>query len=325
MRHKTYQSLYEKIKTTDEMDQRIMEHVMQKEKPLAKNVKSTIQKEKTVMHNQKTTMQNMNPMIHEKEKNRTAYIGKIAAAAAIFLLALQLPSVQAAAKELFSHFTNRFIIAEGENSENIIEMEGDYLEISSKAYKKDCKLDSISEVNDITGLSLLESTEAYETQNCISYYPYVSEAGALNGIMLLDDCYAMGDLKNVSLKTSSDMTESQKISYEKGVNYSSPIGMQITIRSNQDEQVDYNNHELEYAGINWKLQEGDGISNIQLYEIPDLGVKAVLFSAESDGPVEWQLEEEGITVAMFIYEGIEYIYMGAVSQDTMMEFLNTLR
>ena len=48
-----------------------------------------------------------------------------------------------------------------------------------------------------------ESTEAYEIKNCISYYPYVSDSGALNGIMLIDHCYAMGDLKNVKMKRSA--------------------------------------------------------------------------------------------------------------------------
>ena len=33
---------------------------------------------------------------------------------------------------------------------------------------------------------------------------------------------------------------------------------------------------------------------------------------------------ESITVAMFMYEGIEYVYMGAVSYETMLEFLYTL-
>lgn len=192
------------------------------------------------------------------------------------------------------------MIAEDENGENSIEMEGEYLAVSPGACKEECKMDSIAEVSDNIGIKILQSTEAEEQKDSISYYPYVSDSGVLNGIIIINYSYADG-----------------------------PIGMEITIRSNQDEQVDYNNHELEYAGENWNLAESSNVSNIQTYAISQLGIEAILYTVKSDGPVEWEnagVENcESITCVIFMHEGIEYQYIGAVSQEAMKEFLNTLQ
>lgn len=270
----------------------------------------------------------MNYGSQKRKKNYVRLAYRMAAVIVVTMVMLQVQPIRAAVDKVITHFTNQFeILWQGKES-TVIEMEGDYLEISPKAKKKECKMDSVSQISKQIGIHLLQSTEAYETRKCISYYPYVSESGALNGIMLIDHCYAMGDLKNAKLKTYSSVSESSSITYEKGEKYSSPISMQITIRSNQSDGVDYNNHELEYAGTNWNLTEGDGISDINLREITGLGVNAVLFTVESSGPIVWYAEgieeNETFTTAMFIYKGIEYIYNGAVSQDTMVEFLNTL-
>lgn len=298
MKMDTYKSMWEKMKTSEEMDGRIQENVM-------------------------------NYSAQKGKINYIHYAYRIAAAVAVIMIMLQVQPVRAAINNVISHFTNQFEIVWKDKESTVVEMQGDYLEISPKAKKKECKIDSLSQISKQIGINLLESTEAYEIKNCISYYPYVSDSGALNGIMLIDHCYAMGDLKNVKMKTSADISEGSSVSYEKGEKYSSPISVQITIRSNQSNQVDYDNHELEYAGANWNLTEGDGISGINIREVKGLGINAVMFTVESSGPIEWYSEgveeNETFTTAMFIYEGIEYIYNGSVSQDTMEEFLNTLK
>lgn len=297
MKINTYKSMYEKMKTSEEMDRRIQKNVMN----------------------------------YASQKRKTNFIHlayRMATVIVVTMVMLQVQPIRAAVDKVITHFTTQFEILWQDEESTVIEMEGDYLEISSKAKKKECKMNSVSQISKQIGIPLLKSAEAYETRNCITYYPYISERGALNGIMLIDYCYAMGDLKNVKLKTYSSVSANSSISYEKGEKYSSPISMQITIRSNQSDGVDYNNHELEYAGTNWNLTEGDGISDINLREITELGVNAVLFTVESSGPIVWYSEgiekNDSFTTAMFIYEGIEYIYNGAVSQDTMVEFLNTL-
>ena len=70
-----------------------------------------------------------------------------------------------------------------------------------------------------------------------------------------------------------------------------------------------------------------GVLEPEVYEMKDLGVKAVLYSIETDGPVSWNITEGTVkcSVAVFVYEGVEYVYMGGMNHDTMKAFLDTLK
>lgn len=266
MKDKLYQSMYEKINTSEEMDERIRNSVMQK----------------------------------KAYGGNYHFAGKIAVAVVVLTVILCIPTVQTIAMEMWETFSNYFVVDKGENENAVIEMEGGYLTLSSKASKKACKMDSILQASNNIGISLLYSTDEIKEKDGISYYPYVSKKGVLNGITLINNYYAKG-----------------------------PIALEIIIRGKDNSGVDYNNHELEYAGAKWNLVEADSISDIHLYEIPHLGVNAIIYTTQSEGPALW--EEKGIetvdslTGVIFMYEGIEYKYLGAIAQEEMKEFLNTLQ
>lgn len=298
MRDKIYQSLYSKIQTSEEMDQRILLNLRQDLK-------------------------------QEKERNRQKFVFRFAVIILFCFVIIQEKPIYAAVENIVKHFVNSFELHSDDLDGTVVDMEGDYLKLNPDAEKEWCKMDSIARISKMLGVDILESSEEYKASNSISYYPYVSQKDVLNGVMLINHSYAMGDLKNVQLKTYSDVTTKSILKCDSGEMYKTPIGMQITIRSDQKEGVDYDNHELEYEGLYLKLEERGDVSDIKLKEIPNLEIFAVLYTLNSSGPFDTLMENtdeiESITVAMFLYEGIEYMYLGAVSQETMMEFLNTLR
>lgn len=68
------------------------------------------------------------------------------------------------------------------------------------------------------------------------------------------------------------------------------------------------------------------VYDAEIYELKNLGVKAVLYTVDTDGPINWGIESGSIscTNAVFVYKGVEYVYMGGVSHDTMKQLLDTL-
>lgn len=137
MKMDTYKSMWEKMKTSEEMDGRIQENVM-------------------------------NYSAQKGKINYIHYAYRIAAAVAVIMIMLQVQPVRAAINNVISHFTNQFEIVWKDKESTVVEMQGDYLEISPKAKKKECKIDSLSQISKQIGINLLESTEAYEIKNCIS-------------------------------------------------------------------------------------------------------------------------------------------------------------
>lgn len=297
MWNKTYKSLYSKIQTSEETDQRILLN-------LKKNLR------------------------YEKKQSHQKLVLKFAVMIVFCLVIIHAKPIYAAVEKVLQHFVNIFELHSDDLDGTIVDMEGDYLKLNSDAKKEWCKMDSVEQISKMLGVDILESTEEYDASNSISYYPYVSKKGSLNGVMLINHSYVMGDLQNVELKTYSDTTTKSMLICNSGEKYKSPIGMEITIRSDKKEGVDYDNHELAYEGLYLKLEEKGDVSNIELKEIANLEIYAVLYTLNDVGPFDTVMENSGdiesITVAMFMYEGIEYVYMGAVSYETMLEFLYTL-
>lgn len=297
MWNKTYKSLYSKIQTSEETDQRIL-----------LNLKKNLREERKQRH-QKLVL-------------------KFAVTILFCFVIMQVKPIYAAVEKVVQHFVNTFELHGGDLEGTVVDMEGDYLKLNPDAKKEWCKMDSVEQIGKMLGIDILESTEEYDALNDISYYPYVSKKGVLNGVMLINHSYVMGDLQNVELKTYSDITAKSMLICDPGEKYKSPIGMEITIRSDQEEGVDYENQELAYEGLYMKLEEKGDVSNIQLKEIEYLEIYAVLYTLNAVGPFDTLMENSAdiasVTVAMFMYEGIEYVYMGAVSYETMLEFLYTL-
>lgn len=296
-----YREAYRKIEISEEMDERIRCGIMDRKRKV----------------NKRSVMK----------------AACVAAAIALVIGALQIPAVSAAAEQLIARFTGQILIYKEDGTEVIkVELAGKednkYLKLNENARKEDCKIDSLKQAEKELGVSLLKSEEAAEEKNCISYNPYVSKKGALNGVMLINYAYMFGDLQDVETTTYEEWDYVNSVSYRSGKEYHSPIMMQILIRSDQKEGVDYENHELEYAGISEERSENEGMRDITLYDIKNLGVKAIVTTVDTDGANAWknQAGEEitSCTDALFVYKGVEYRYFGAVSQKVMEEFLEGL-
>ena len=249
----------------------------------------------------------------------TRFAGMAAAAAVLVLTVVQVPSVSAAAREALQQFAVWIHLDAGD-----VQYEETYLTLDANAAPEACRLDSLSEAADLLGIPLLQAETAYESDHCINYLPYVSDSGELHGVILLNNFYAVGDLQDVEAETTQDTMTNNHITYRSGAVYGSPIAMQITVRSDRNPGANYKNHELEYAG----RQEDWSGTDAVLYEIGHLGVKAVLATVQTDGPVAWQNRDgnpvTGMTAALFVYRGVEYRFLGDVSPAAMQAFLNGL-
>lgn len=281
-----YKKMYAKMKTSPEMDERILQSLQKK-----------------------------------KVGRKVTYM-KVASVAAAFALLVgiyQIPSVNAAVNDFISSFTNKVKI----NNETV-EMTGEYKQINKDACKEDRKFDTLSDVEKELGVKLLKSDQAYEDdKNLIQYNPHISKSGDLYGAMIMDDFYVIGDLENVKIKTFKEFSHVNSIKYDSGTKFKSPISTEITVRTltgNEDNKS--GDHELEYYG----KDEDFGESESEVYEIRNLGVKAVISIIESGAPENWNTGDSvNMTHAMFVYDGVEYKYYGVVSLDTMKTFLDGLK
>lgn len=292
MKLEDYQKLYKKMEISEKMDERIRAGIIERENGKKKK-------------------------ISKKNLIQTA----CAAAAAIIVVGvLHTPSIATASKRLIEKFTNKYTAYTKEGKDIDIEMQGDYLKINANAKKKNCKMDSLKMVEKELGVTLLKSKDAYEEKNCIAYYPSVSENGELYEVELYDDFYVLGDIKDVKTEIFSQPDTVNNIRFHEGKEYRSPIKMEITVRAGYYKDVD----DAIYAGVSENFSEED---DVNVYEIKNLGVKAVLSAFETDGI--WcgynnNSVRRSCVDAVFVYKGIEYRYVGAVSQDTLKEFLESL-
>lgn len=286
--------MYEKIETTEEMDARIMDNLGKK-----------------------------------RRKSKISYL-KIASVAAVFAIMVgvyQVPSVNAAVNRFIEGFTNRITV---ENQ--VVEMNGEYIVLNEDAFRTDKKFNTLADVEKELGISILKSEDAYEKdKNLISYNPHISDDGNLYGVMLMDEFYSIGDLKNVSTRTYPEYQNVNGISFESGKKYNGPIAMQINIRARTQNTDNSETGDLIYSEDGEIKYHGEDVDvsdheNAEIYKIKKLDVKAVITVNKTDGPAEWEdnNKEGKITDAVFVFDGIEYAYYGMVSPDTMKAFLETL-
>lgn len=264
----------------------------------------------------------------ECRRNRIGFRWKVVAAlvcAAILAGAYhQIPEVKMFARGIAEYFRSSVFFVNG-TSEEAYQYNDLYVVLSEDAPKVDQLFCSITEVEQETGVNFLQAKDATEGYPCFGYTPYVSENGTLNGFMLINDYYVMGDLQNVSIKEKKG-SDDVRCEYEIGEQYKSPVTMQATVRSKESEGVDYDNHELEYSGTTFDLSNPD-VTDVNLYPMEKLGIKAVIATIGSDGRMGYCLsdyETTSVSVAFFVYHGVEYIYIGDIAQDVMKKFLDGL-
>lgn len=297
MERRDYQTMYEKMEMSDDMDQKI--------KAAVKNAKTT-----------------------KRAYRFHAGLGAIAAIALIVCVS-QTEVVKATVDKIVHYFSYSFTVEQKDGSTEKVQMNEEYLTLSKDAPKKNLNMNSISEVKDAIGIDLLDTKEAYQYESCIEYSPKVSEAGELYGIMISDKLYAIGDLKDVKLYPKEEEDGLDFLSYSSGKDYQTPILMQISLRTDKNTTQEYEDNELGFVSTHMNIDLTNDTSDMydaEVYELDNLGVKAVLYTVETDGPINWGVESGSIpcTSAVFVYKGAEYVYMGGVSHDTMKLFLNTL-
>lgn len=325
MRLEEYKQVYDKVTLSKEADERILQELQEK-----------------------VSNSGM------KQKRKGIRFAQVAAAVAVLVLAvgiMQFPAVASTAQDLVSSFTD-YVVVSKSSQEDIEKMEkllesgegiefgyptsvyeyndsGEYLEVNSDAPRKECKMDCMDAVSKALGIDLLQSGDAYEQENCILYTPYVSESGALNGVILQDTFYALGDIRDPKIEVFKDLEKDGRISYHDGEEYHSPIMMEAAIRTNAGEELDNEIPELDYSRQFVDLTgEDSGTAIVQeIHEIESLGVEATL-SFDVPGSHTWNKldgeEPPQCIDAVFTYQGVEYRYVGAVSIETMQEFLEGL-
>lgn len=295
-----YQTMYEKMKMSDEMD---------------KNIKKAIR----------------NTPIQKRITRKNRYRAGFGAVAVLALIvcASQTDVVRAAVDKIVHYFTYSFTVEQEDGTTEKVQMKEEYLTLSKDAPKEDLNMNSISEVNDAIGINLLDTKEAYQYEGCIEYSPKVSKDGELYGIMVSDKLYAVGDLKDVTLYPKEEENGLDFLSYSEGKNYQTPIMVQMSLRTDENVTKEYKDNELGFVSTRMNIDLSDSTLDVydaEIYELKNLGVKAVLYTVDTDGPINWGIESGSIscTNAVFVYKGVEYVYMGGVSHDTMKQLLDTL-
>lgn len=300
MNKNDYNTMYEKMEMSHQMEQSIKDAVM-----------------------------NTQTLKRRSRKNRyRAGLGAVAAIALIVCVS-RTDVVRAAVNQIVHYFTYSFTVEQEDGDTEQVQMQEEYLTLSKDAPKKDLNMNSISEVEDAIGVKLLDTKEAYQYEGCIEYSPKMSEDGKLFGIMVSDKLYAIGDLKDVKLYPKEEEGGMDFLSYSVGENYQTPIEMQISLRTDEDITNEYKDNEVGFVSTRMNIDLSKDTSDMydaEVYELKKLGVKAVLYTVKTDGPMNWGIEDGSIscTTAVFVYKGVEYVYMGGISHDTMKQFLNTL-
>ncbi len=253
----------------------------------------------------------------------------VAAAFAVMVCITQFDTVSAAAQRMVEFFKYTFVMNDEDGKEVNVDMKGGFVTLLENAPKEDCYMDSMQEAGNTIGVKLLDTDAACMHEDCVQYTPYLTEDGELYGVMLSDKLYAVGDLQDVTLNRREDMTGVDSMTYQAGTNYQTPVSAQITIRTDKDMTGDYDNNEIGYVSKSQKMDltaDADAFE-AEVYELEHLGAKAVLYTIQTDGPVAWNVTEGTVkcTVAVFVYEGVEYVYMGGMNHDTMKAFLDTLK
>lgn len=274
----------------------------------------------------------MSEQAGKKAARRTYYKAGtgIVAAAVILVCLINIKTVSSAMNKVFNYFFYSFEIENDNGSSENIEMTTKNISFSKNAPKTDCRFNSVKKIGDRIGIKLLESENRYKYDGCIQYTAEKDEHGNLIGALISDDMYSVGDLKNISVNKGTVSGETDLLNYKTTELYKSPIMMQISIRNDTENSTDkYTGEELSFASKNTQIDltgKSGKKHNAEVYNIKNLKIKAVLFDDKTDGPTGWGYDNTQIkvTIAVFVYNDVEYIYSGGVNHETMKKFLDSL-
>lgn len=297
-----YKHMYEKMEISDELDVQIRNRIMN----LGENKPIKVKHQHTKMIVALTTI---------------AFV--------IGILGINNNTVSAAIEKVVQYFAETIWITNSNGDAEAIDMVQKYITLSNKAPKKMTKFDSMKSVSEKIGIKLLESPKAYSAGKCVNYTPCVDEKGKLLSVTIGDAIYCIGDLKNINLFPSANADEMDIMNYDPGEHFKTPVMVQINIKTDENLNENYRNNELSFVSERMNIdltEETRKDTHAEVYTLKTLGTKVVLFDMETDGPASWDLTQPITTTnAVFVYEGIEYIYAGGVSHETMKEFLETLQ
>ena len=293
MKQNEYKDMVDKMVIPENMDKNL------------KSILITDNKEKKKMKNNKT-------------------IRKISAAVACAALIFGLSQTEFAHKsaaKIVDYFRYGFTFTKDDGEKENVKIKMDYLSLDKNAPLEDEHMDSINQAGDAIGIKLLNIRNENKLSGYVTYSPMVSKDKKLYGVTIANQLYNYGDLKNIGISE-----ETGGISFDKGEKYKTPIGVQITVRTDENMTEKYKNDELGYVSENQNVDLDNKASDAEVYELSKLGVKAVLFTVKTDGPILWGIDdgELNCTHAVFVYKGVEYVYYGGITHDTMKTFLDTL-
>ena len=297
-----YKHMYEKMEISDELDVQIRNRIMNSGR---------------------------NKPIKVKHQHTKMIVALATIAFVIGILGINNNTVSAAIEKVVQYFAETIWITNSNGDTEAIDMVQKYITLSNRAPKKMTKFDSMKSVSEKTGIKLLESPKAYSAGKCVNYTPCVDEKGKLLSVTIGDAIYCIGDLKNINLFPSANADEIDIMNYDPGEHFKTPVMVQINIKTDENLNENYRNNELSFVSERMNIdltEETRKDTHAEVYTLKTLGTKAVLFDMETDGPASWDLTQPITTTnAVFVYEGIEYIYAGGVSHETMKEFLETLQ
>lgn len=297
-----YKHMYEKMEISDELDVQIRNRIMN----LGENKPIKVKYQHTKM-----------------------IVALATIAFVIGILGINNNTVSAAIEKVIQYFAETIWITNSNGDTEAIDMVQKYITLSNRAPKKMTKFDSMKSVSEKIGIKLLESPKEYSAGKCVNYTPCVDEKGKLLSVTIGDAIYCIGDLKNINLFPSANADEMDIMNYDPGEHFKTPVMVQINIKTDENLNENYRNNELSFVSERMNIdltEETRKDTHAEVYTLKTLGTKVVLFDMETDGPASWDLTQPITTTnAVFVYEGIEYIYAGGVSHETMKEFLETLQ
>lgn len=269
-------------------------------------------------------------MITEGKKNKAKRFpvkwAAAAASAAVVLGMFQIPSVKAAAIDLIERIA--YQVSWGEDS-------GADLSMEEKAVNQDLpteavKYDTLSEAEKVIGINVLQSDQEYtDGGSLIKYTAEMNENGDVYGIWLQDDFYSLGDITNVSVRTTKEPDAGNMIEYEQGEVYKTPISMQLAILT--DNAKAQEGGLLGFTGMKAvDISKTEGFINAEDYHIAGIGEDAVVATMEGEGigPAAWESDDHlpmKVTIGVFTHDGVEYLYMAETTHEGMKKFLETLK
>ncbi len=269
-------------------------------------------------------------MITEGKKNKGKHFSRkwvvVAASAAIVVGMFQIPPVKAAAINLIEKIAYQVSWEKGSGADLTIEEKA----VNGDLPTESAKYDTLSEAEKVIGIDFLHSDAEYtDGGSLIRYTTETNANGDIYGIWLKDDFYALGDITDVSVRTTEEPDTGNLIEYKQGEVYKTPIGMQLAILTDNTKAQE--GGLLGFTGMKAvDISKVEGFINAEDYHIDGIDEDAVVATMEGEGmgPATW--ESDGhvpgtVTMGVFTHDGVEYLFMAETTHEGMIEFLETLQ